>query len=87
MDDIIEIKNVPMHIDNGQLKIFTNPLLKITQQPKGFIGSISTSNCMNYYSFNRYRCNEYQKKISKGCNGKILKYDGQAYGTNVVNDM
>lgn len=53
MDDNLEVEEWFVHLDNKQLKIFTNPLPKITQQPKGFIGSVSASYCMNYYLPNR----------------------------------
>lgn len=48
-----------MHPDNEQLEIFTNILPIITQQPKSFIGMVSTSNCMDYYYTNTYECSAY----------------------------
>lgn len=61
MDDHVEAIDGLVHPDNEQLEIFTNLLPRITTQKKGFIGSISTSNYMNYYLINIYGCRDHKK--------------------------
>jgi len=64
-----------------------NPLLKIIQQPKGFIGLVSTSHCMNYYFSNRNECIKYQKNACKGYDKEKIKYSGEAYRKNATNGV
>jgi len=54
MDDNTATNDGPVHLDNGQLGEFTNPLPP--SQSKGCIGTISTSCCLNYYFATKYGC-------------------------------
>ena len=87
MDDHANTINGPIHPDNEQLEIFMNPLPNTTQQPWGFINSISTSSCMNYYFPNRYRCRNDHQKIGKSYNERATKYDGKMYGNHTTNGV
>jgi len=65
MDDNIEVEYGHVHPNNEQLGIFVNPFPKTTQQPKGFIGSVSTSHCMKYYFSNRNGCRKQWQQVRK----------------------
>ena len=56
MEDNPESDEGPIHPNNGQLELFMNPLPKITQKPKGFIGFLRTSHYMKYYFPNMHEC-------------------------------
>jgi len=87
MDDHTKAKDGSIHPNNWQLEIFTNSLPRTTQQPKGFISSISTSNCMNYYFINRYGYREHHKQTRKGYRRSNTKHGEQAYETNAANNV
>jgi len=74
MDDNNTTNHGPVHPDNGKLGVFINPLP--SSKPRGCIGIVSTSHCLNYYFTHKW-----------GCRNENSKNDGQGMKFNVANGM